>query len=361
MQTIAPVTSADVTARVKTAALALGFDLVGVARAAPVADAPRLAEWLARGHHGTMGWMAERAELRGDPRALLPGCRSVLCVALTYYRPADESPQPAGTAVARYAWGQDYHQVLRDKLTKLLDQLRELAPGAEGRIATDSAPVMEKYWAERAGLGWRGKNTNVINTRRGSFFFLGEILTTAELVADPPAADHCGTCTRCLEACPTGALVEPYLLDSRRCIAYWTIEQRGELAPEQEVAMGEWLFGCDICQDVCPWNRDPPLATEARCAPQADAWPDEIDGLLALSPAGFRARFAETAVERTRRRGFVRNAAIVAGNTGRGSADALAAAMNDADPVVSGAAGRALARRAILHPCGTPRLNVSPC
>ena len=331
--------------RIKDEARALGFDLVGVAKADRVADDERLAEWLSRGRHGSMAWMESHFEKRVDPRALLPGCRSVVCVALLYRRPDEEAPHPDGLRVARYAWGEDYHRVLKDKLHELLERGRAMDPSFEGRAFVDSAPVMDKYWAEQAGLGWRGKNTNVLNVRLGSYFFLGEILTTAELAPDLPGTDHCGTCTRCLDACPTGALVAPYELDATRCISYWTIEQRDALAPEEETAAGEWLFGCDVCQEVCPWNGDAPVASEPRLAPRQEAWPRSLDDLLELTPGDFRRRFGTSAIERTRRRGLVRNAAIVAGNSGRGSDEALEKAAGDPDPVVAGAARRALEKR----------------
>ncbi len=338
-------TPAELASRVKEEALALGFDLVGVAKADRVADDERLAEWLARGRHGSMAWMANHFDKRVDPRALLPGCRSIVCVALVYHRPAEEAPGPPGLRVARYAWGEDYHGILKEKLHALLARGRAIDPSFEGRAFVDSAPVMDKYWAERAGIGWRGKNTNVLNKRLGSWFFLGEILTTAELAPDLPAADHCGACTRCVDACPTGALDEPYGLDATKCVSYWTIEERGALAPEEEAAVGEWLFGCDVCQEVCPWNRDAPEAAEPRLAPRAEAWPATLDGLLTVTTAEFRRRFGASAIERTRRRGIARNAAIVAGNTGLGSPEALKEAAGDSDPVVAGTARRALERR----------------
>ena len=199
--------------------------------------------------------------------------------------------------------------------------------------------------AERAGLGWRGKNTLLLNKRLGSFLFIGELLVRAELDPDPAGVDHCGTCTRCIDACPTGAIVAPHELDARRCISYWTIEHRGELSPEEEAATGEWLFGCDVCQDVCPWNRDAPETGQERFRARAAAWPGSLDDVLAMSEEEFDARFGDTAIERARRGGLVRNAAIVAGNTWRGSMETMEAAAADADPVVAGTARRSRARR----------------
>lgn len=332
------------TAAVKSHALELGFDVVGIARADRVKEASLLAEWLNRGHHASMAWMANHFEKRVDPRQLVPGCRSVVCVGLLY-RQAGDGPQPDGVAVATYAWGEDYHRVLKDKLHALLAHGKALDASFDGRAFTDSAPVMDKYWAERAGLGWRGKNTNLINVSLGSFLFLGELVVAAELVPDTIGVDHCGTCTRCLEACPTGALVAPYVLDSTRCIAYQTIEHRDELSAEEEEGIGNWLFGCDICQDVCPWNHDAPTAREPRFEPRHQAWPTDLDGVVGMTDDDFVGRFGDSAIERTRRRGLARNAAIVAGNTGLGSASALELATADRDPVVAGAAARALDRR----------------
>jgi len=349
---VTPLPPDELTFRIKAEATRLGFDAVGVARAARVDEADRVAEWLARGNHASMKWMERWFEKRMDPRELVPGCRSVVCVALVYRM--GSAPEPAGTRVAAYARGEDYHRVLKDKLHELLAFCRALDPDIEGRPFTDSGPVMERWWAEKAGLGWRGKNSLLLDKQLGSFLFLGELLLTAELVPDRPGIDHCGSCTACIEACPTGAIAEPYRVDARRCISYWTIEHRDDLPRGDEAAIGEWLFGCDVCQDVCPWNRKARAGSERRLAPRERAWPASLDDLLTLSESAFDGWFGDTAIERTRRRGLVRNAAIVAGNTGLGSARALARATTDADPVVARAARRALARRAETRGCHSP-------
>jgi epoxyqueuosine reductase len=347
------VTPAELSRRVKEAAWELGFDLVGIARADAVDEADLLDQWLARGRHGTMRWMENWREKRLDPRLLVEGCRSIVSVGVVYKQPDRDAPQPPGTKVARYAWGEDYHRVLKDKLHALLARGRALDPAFEGRAFTDSGPVMERWWAERAGLGWRGKNTLLLNKRLGSFLFLGEILVRAELEPDPAGVDHCGTCTRCIDACPTGAIVAPRELDARRCISYWTIEHRGELAPEEEESVGDWLFGCDVCQDVCPWNRDAPETREGRFRSRAAAWPDSLDDVLTMSGEEFEVWFGDSAIERARRSGLARNAAIVARNTGGGSVEALTVAGADPDPAVAGAARRALDARARRTPVRT--------
>ncbi|HET6637202.1 MAG TPA: tRNA epoxyqueuosine(34) reductase QueG [Gemmatimonadota bacterium] len=348
-------TPAELSRRVKDAARELGFDLVGIARADAVDEADLLAEWLSLGRHGTMGWMERWRDKRVDPRLLVDGCRSIVSVGLVYYRPDRDAPQPPGTKVARYAWGEDYHRVLKDKLHALLARGRALDPAFEGRAFTDSGPVMERWWAERTGLGWRGKNTLLLNKRLGSFLFLGELLVRAELEPDAAGIDHCGTCTRCIDACPTGAIVAPRELDARRCISYWTIEHRGELPAEAEESVGGWLFGCDVCQDVCPWNRDAPETREERLRARSGDWPPALDDLLVVDGEGFDARFGETAIERARRSGLARNAAIVAGNTGLGSRQALETAAEDADPTVAATARRALARREEVRSFGSTR------
>src|SRR5689334_8816261 len=247
---------------IKAQALELGFDMAGIAAAGPLdEEGSRLGEWLARGYHGTMRWMAARESERRDPRALVPGAASVISVAMNYYAaeppgdPDGARPTAETGKISRYAWGDDYHDVMGPRLSALLEYVRRRIPGTEGKWYVDTGPVLEKAWAARAGIGWEGKHTNVITREMGSWVFLGEVIVTARLEPDAPAADHCGSCTACIDACPTGAIVEPYLLDGSRCISYLTIEHRGDFAAEFEGRLDGWIYGCDICQEVCPWNR----------------------------------------------------------------------------------------------------------
>ncbi len=245
---------------VKARALALGFDLVGIAAAGPTPAATDLRRWLAAGYHGEMAYLAATADERADPRLLLADCRSVVVVAMSYrthYPPSFAHRDLQRVWVSRYAWGKDYHLVLRRKLARLGRLLA--AAGHDWRAAVDTTPIMERAWAAAAGLGWIGKNTQLINRRLGSELFLGVLLTTAELAADRPVAAHCGRCTACLDACPTAAFVAPGVLDARRCVAYLTVEHDGAISADQVAGLGRMVAGCDICQEVCPWTmRAPP-------------------------------------------------------------------------------------------------------
>jgi epoxyqueuosine reductase len=301
---------------VKRRARELGFHKVGVARAEPlVEERSRLEEWLRRGYHGEMGWMGRDPARRADPRELLAGARSVVVVALNYYTPHEHADDPAAGKISRYAWGDDYHEVLTEKLRALLGWIQERVPGAEGRVCVDAQPAMDKAWAARAGLGWIGKHTNLITRDLGSWVFLGELILNVELEADAAREDdHCGSCTLCLEACPTGAITEPYVVDSNRCISYATIELR---APELPAAVSEnlqgWLYGCDICQDVCPWNRFEQPTDEARFEPRPDAVNAPLSDILALTPEAYAARFRRSPVKRAKLAGLQRNARALSG------------------------------------------------
>lgn len=242
---------------------------MGIASAEPSRYRDYFRKWLDEGRHGSMTWLAGRFEERTDPAVYLPGARSVICVAMNYHVPLEATPdsEPRGR-VARYALGDDYHDVMKPRLHALADWLRERVPEAQTRAAVDTAPVMEKELAARAGIGWFGKNSCIINERMGSWLLLGEVLTTLELPPDEPAVDRCGTCRRCIEACPTQAITEPYQLDARRCISYLTIEHRQEIPPDLHPLMKDWLYGCDICQEVCPWNRKAPEAADPAFRPR---------------------------------------------------------------------------------------------
>ena len=332
--------------RLKHQARALGFDLVGIASAAPADGFDRLRDWLARGFAGDMAYMHRHAEARRHPDSILPDVRSVVMVGMNY-KPAqeDNTDDPGRGRVARYARGADYHDVLRERLNRLLAWLQYERPGCHGRGVVDTAPLLERDFARRAGLGWFGKNTMLLNKRLGSYFFLGALLVDVELRPDEPfEATHCGTCTACLDACPTAAFVEPGVLDSRRCISYLTIELKGNVPTELRRGVGDWLFGCDICQEVCPWNRKAPAATDAALRPRPELESLDPIELLGLSDEDFRRRFRGTALMRTKRRGMLRNAALVLGNIGDARAlPALRRALNDPEPLVREAAAWAVA------------------
>ncbi len=288
-----------------------GLDGVGIASldALPGSvDARFFPEWLDRGYAGEMAYLTgERAAKRRDLHLVLPGAKSAICAALVYHADAPLSTAPAESGrgwISRYAWGSDYHEVLRQRLEALLARLREhVTQPFEARVYVDTGPVLERALARQTPLGWLGKNTCLLNQRLGSWFFLGEILTTLEIPPDAPAADRCGSCTRCIDACPTDALVAPRVLDSTRCISYWTIEHTGEIA----IDVGRHVFGCDICQDVCPWNRRAPLTTVAEFQPRTGLVNPPLDELAALTPEQFRERFRGSPVRRLGYARFMRN------------------------------------------------------
>jgi epoxyqueuosine reductase len=264
------------------------------------------------GHAGTMGYLARRLPERLDPARVLPEARSVVCVALNYYQGAPD--EPSWAPVARYAWGRDYHDVMTPRLDALARFIEE-ATGERGRCYVDTGPVLERDLAARAGLGWVGKNTMLINPGLGSWFFIGVLLTTAALAHGESLPDRCGTCRACLDACPTDAFVAPYVLDARRCIAYLTIEHRGEVDPTLAPRMGTWQFGCDVCQDVCPWNRKAPVTRERAFFPPAP-FPSAAE-IAAMDDAEFARRFAGTPITRPKAAGMRRNAAIALDNAAR--------------------------------------------
>ncbi len=254
---------------IKALAQELGFSFCGISKAGFLEEeAPRLETWLTKRMHGEMSYMENHFDMRLDPRLLVPGAQSVISLLFNYYPDATDKIKDGALKVSKYAWGEDYHYVVKDRLKQLLQQLREHVGAVEGRAFVDSAPVLDKAWASRSGLGWIGKNTNLINKRQGSFFFVAELIVDLELEADGPVKDHCGTCRACIDACPTEAIVEPYVVDGSKCISYFTIELKKELPAEWVTKMDGWLFGCDVCQDVCPWNRFSVVHNEPRFSPR---------------------------------------------------------------------------------------------
>ena len=332
-------------ARLKAQALGLGFDLAGITTLGPVETAPAFRHWIESGLHGEMGYLERGAALRQDTMLPEPGMRSAVVVALDY-----GGRQPSGT-VARYARGDDYHREMWDRLESLLAWVRtERGAEVRGRAYVDTGPILERDLARRAGLGWFGKNTMLIHPEKGSFFFIGSLFLDLDLIPDTPFADeHCGTCTRCLDACPTSAFPEPGVLNAQKCISYLTIELRGEIPSEVREAMGELVYGCDICQDVCPWNvkfaAAPPVS--GALAPRPERVSPDPRELLALDEPGFRMRFGTSAITRTKRRGLARNAAVVLGNrTDPDDIPALErAAREEPDPLVRLHVLSALVRR----------------
>lgn len=333
--------------RIKSESRRLGFDLVGFAPAASPPGFPDFRDWLERGFAGEMSYLPRREAAYEHPRHVLEGVRSVVMLGLNYCTVEPQQVAAGQGMVSRYAWGDvDYHDVIHDKLARLAEWLQREVPGCRTRGVVDTAPLLERDFARLAGLGWFGKNTMLLNKRIGSWFFLAALLTDVELEPDAPhVAQHCGTCTRCLDACPTEAFVAPYQLDARRCISYLTIEHRGAIPHELRSGMGEWLFGCDVCQDVCPWNHKAPVSTEPAFQPVDDLHPVNAIELLSLDEAGFRDRFGHTPLARPKRSGILRNAAIVLGNRGDSLAvPALTQVLDDSEPVIRGAVAWALGR-----------------
>lgn len=305
---------------IKQKALSLGFDLVGIAPAEPSRYRDYVRRWLDEGQHGSMQWMANRFEERVDPAVYVPSARSIICVAINYHtplQPVPEAERHLHGRVARYALGDDYHELIKKRLHELADWIRTQRPEAVTRACVDTAPVLEREAAARAGIGWQGKNTCTINPRMGSWLLLGEIITTLQLPADEPAIDHCGTCTRCIEACPTQAIVAPYQLDARRCISYLTIEHRGEIDPPLREAIGDWLYGCDICQDVCPHNRKAPPAAHPAVQPRFPTGTLHVEQVLAWGPDEYRQTLRGSAMKRVKLPVLQRNAVVVRENLRR--------------------------------------------
>jgi len=343
--------------RLKTRASELGFSLVGIAPAAEADGFARYRQWLDRGFAGQMDYLRRQAPPRRHPASVLAGARSVVMLGMVYGEQASNRQTgmkeiTSGSCldvrrgrVAVYAAGPDYHRFVWDRVNALSEWLTAEAPGSRARGVADTAPLLERDFARRAGLGWVGKNTMLIHPERGSFFFLAALVTDLELPADEPfGGSHCGTCTACLDACPTHAFPEPHVLDATKCISYLTIELRAPIPNELREPVGDWLFGCDVCQDVCPWNRKASPGPAAFPRDPSMEWLDPLE-LLAMSRDEFRTRFRTTALWRARRAGLLRNAAIMLGNTADEQVlPALKRALTDEEALVREAAAWAIER-----------------
>jgi len=341
---------ADLTARLKAEARRLGFHLVGVTDCTPPSTYAAYAAWLEAGRHATMAYMAQarNRERRADPRRILPECQSILVLGIRYFQQR-AAPSASGLRgqVASYAWGADYHDVVVERLRALVAFL-EKAVGAPvpNRYYTDTGPVLEREYAVRAGLGWVGKNAMLINPHQGSYLILAEVLLGIPLETDPPfETDHCGSCTRCIDACPTQAILPDRTVDANRCISYLTIENKGSIPKALRPQMGTWVFGCDVCQMVCPWNRRAPLEGDPAFAPRPDVPRPLLTEELHLTPQTFNRKFKGNPLKRAKRRGYLRNVAVALGNLDDAAAvPALAKALRDAEPLVRAHAAWALGR-----------------
>ena len=303
--------SHQLAALIKQHAKGLGFELVGIADASPARYRQYFRDWLDSGQAGSMDYLSRRFDERTDPATYLPGARSVVCVAMNYHVPLEPPPTGPRGRVARYALGDDYHEHIKRKLYELADWFRAAAPDAQTRCGVDTAPIMEKELAARAGVGWIGKNTCLINEAVGSWLLLGEVITTIDLPIDDPATDRCGTCRRCIDACPTQAITAPYQLDARKCISYLTIEHRGEIDPDLKTQISDWLYGCDICQDVCPWNARAAVTLNPALQPRFTSGSLDVDDVLNWTD---RSVLRHSAMKRVKLPVLQRNARIVYDN-----------------------------------------------
>lgn len=293
-----------------------GFDACGIAAASEADPEDNLGEWLARGYHADMLWMARTRAVRQDVHQRLPGARSVVVLVKSYFSgEAEAAAEPAGR-VARYAWGRDYHRALRKPLKRLAERVAALEAGGRYSLSIDSSPVLERTWAERAGVGWVGKNSLVLRRDMGSYFVLAAIITTVHLEPDSPVDDACGSCRACLDACPTQAIVEPKVVDSARCISYQTIENRGDIPEVIQARMGDWVFGCDVCQEVCPWNRFATVTEDLDFHARPGRAYLPLSSFLESDPDSFDKAFAGSPIRRPGFKGMTRNAGIVAANIG---------------------------------------------
>ncbi len=329
---------------IREKARSLGFEKAGIAR---VGAAPRgefLRTWLGLEYHGEMAFMGRVPEWREEPARMFPGARAIVCVAKNYNAPGRHSEDSGAGRISRYAWGDDYHEILVDRLHELRRHMEGL--GGRAKVCVDTSAVLEKPWAQAAGLGWQGKHSNLIARDLGSWFFLGEVITDLDLDPDAPhAKDYCGTCTRCIDLCPTKAIVAPYVVDSRKCIAYLTIENRGPIPRELRPLLGNLVFGCDICQDVCPWNKFAKVAPEREFYARDGNLAPALVELMGIGREEFARRFKGSPVKRAKYAGFLRNVAVALGNSGDpGAVPALEKALGHEEPLVRAHAAWALGR-----------------
>ncbi len=307
-----PATQTRHTQLIKQKARDLGFDFCGISKAGFLEEeAPRLENWLKQQMHGQMSYMANHFDKRLDPRLLVDDAQSVISVLLNYYPEKELPAEPDDYKLSKYAYGRDYHYVLKDKLKELIAFIQEEIGEVNGRAFVDSAPVMDKAWAQKSGLGWMGKHTNLINRGMGSFFFIGELIVNLKLDDDGPIKDYCGTCTRCIDACPTGAIVAPYVVDGSRCISYFTIELKDQIPASVAGQFDNWIFGCDICQDVCPWNRFSKPTQESSFQPSPQLQQMKNTDWEEITEEVFKVLFRESPVKRTKLEGLKRNIRFV--------------------------------------------------
>jgi epoxyqueuosine reductase len=331
--------------RILAAAQDAGFDFAGIAPCGPGVHAEHLSAWLERGMHGSMAYLEDPEGRRGDPRRYLPWARSLVVVGLSYDSGETLSQQPQHGAISRYAWGRDYHRSVRQRLQTLREAVVQMDPGTRTHPFVDTSPILEKGVAQRAGIGWQGKHTNLIRKRSGSWFFLGGLATDLTLPASDAARDHCGTCRSCIDICPTRAIVAPYVLDARLCIAYLTIEHRGPIPRELRAAIGNRIFGCDDCQEVCPWNRHAQRTTVAEFHPVTDNLNPRLLDLIGMTRREWNRRFKKTPVRRAHYEGFIRNVAVALGNWADSQVvPALTARLDDESALVRGHVAWALGR-----------------
>jgi epoxyqueuosine reductase len=331
------------TRRIREEARRLGFHKIGISAAGPLPWAEKFDDWLAQGMQGGMAYLGRQAEKRKDPSRVLEGVRSIVTLAINYHSTTEDPQGPMRGKISRYAWGEDYHRLISERMESLLAFVMTQEPGIHGLHYTDTGPVMEKVWGAHSSLGWLGKNGNLITRERGSWFFLGALLLDRELICDPAERGHCGTCARCMPACPTGAIVQPHVVDARRCISYLTIEWKGPIPRDLRPHIGNRIFGCDDCQEVCPWNRFAVEAGETAFLPARDNGFPYLPDLVDMTPAEFESRFRNSPIRRVKRDGFLRNVVVALGNSRQPEAiPALRRALQDSSPLVRDHAAWAL-------------------